>query len=193
MNVMIFCFMFLAHLVLVGQDFAIKSVSPDQDAIGASLNTQIIVELDSPIDSFSIPSFSLFRVYGSNSSLIEGYLETDTIKNKFIYTPRYNFFDGEIIDVSFGPLFFKDGGTSVRINWQFTTEISNPTAANFDSLKRFDYPSFYSMATDFDRDGDIDIVSATGRIAYNDGNGNFTSFEEREELWDVSFRKFKGL
>jgi len=54
-------------------------------------------------------------------------------------------------------------------------------------LQRFDYPSFDAIAADFNKDGAIDIVSATGRVIYNDGDGSFNSFEEIEELKGLKY------
>ncbi|MFH2032768.1 MAG: VCBS repeat-containing protein, partial [Bacteroidota bacterium] len=180
------CFLFFAEAINA-QRICINTVSPSQDIVGASRNTIIAVEIDKPIDLVIIPGKNLFKVYGVNSGLVKGRIDIDTLRGKFFFVPDKPFYCGEIINASFGPLISPDADTLMSFNWRFTIEITNPTNANFDSLKRFEYPSFYSIANDFDNDGDIDIVSATGRVIYNDGTGSFNSYEEIEQLIDLKY------
>lgn len=181
-NKLIITFFFLANYILCGQGKESLSITPEQDVIGVSRNTQIIVELNTPIDSSISQVNNLFQIYGSNSGLVKGTVEADTTNNKFIFTPVNSFFCGEVINAYFGPLGFPGDSVKTSIHWRFTIEITNQTNANFDSLQRFDYPSFDAIAVDFNNDGAIDIVSATGRVIFNDGTGSFNSYEVIEEL-----------
>lgn len=165
----------------------ITSISPSQDEIGVSKNTQVIVELNTPIDSFDFQLNSLFQIYGSSSGLIKGTIEIYSNENKFIFRPEKSFFTGEVVNASFGPLIAPQDSSKISFQWRFTIEITNPTNANFDSLRRFDYPSFNAIANDFDNDGDIDIVSATGIVIYNNGSGEFNSYQEIEELVGLKY------
>lgn len=178
---------FLVNSFICAQGIKILSVTPEQDFIGVSRNTQIIVELNKSIDSLDFQINSIFQIYGSNSGLIKGNVETDFINDKFIFTPLRPFFCGEIVNASFGPLRISGDSLNTSFHWRFTIEITNPTNANFDSLQRFDYPSFDAIAIDYNNNGYIDIVSATGRVIYNDGTGKFTSYEEIEELLDIKY------
>lgn len=182
MKKIVITFCFLLNSIICAQGIEIMSVKPEQDIIGVSRNTQIIVELNNSIDSLDFQVNSIFQIYGSNSGLVKGTVETDTINNKFIFTPLNSFFCGEIINAYFGPLGCPGDSVKVSYHWRFTIEITNQINANFDSLQRFDYPSFDAIAVDFNNDGAIDIVSATGRVIYNDGAGSFNSYEEIEEL-----------
>lgn len=179
---LVITFFLLANYILCAQGGKFLSVTPEQDVIGVSKNTQIIVELNKSIDSLDFQVNNLFQIYGSNSGLVKGTVEIDTTNIKFIFTPVNSFFCGEVINAYFGPLGLPGDSVKTSYHWRFTIEITNQTNANFDSLQRFDYPSFDAIAVDFNNDGAIDIVSATGRVIYNDGTGSFNSYKEIEEL-----------
>lgn len=179
---LVITFFLLANYILCAQGGKFLSVTPEQDVIGVSKNTQIIVELNKSIDSLDFQVNNLFQIYGSNSGLVKGTVEIDTTNIKFIFTPVNSFFCGEVINAYFGPLGLTGDSVKTSYHWRFTIEITNQTNANFDSLQRFDYPSFDAIAVDFNNDGAIDIVSATGRVIYNDGTGSFNSYKEIEEL-----------
>jgi hypothetical protein len=182
----IFCLLFCTS-TLFSQELTVISVSPEQDIIGAKRNSSIVVKINKPIDSIFYNSSRLFRIYGSNSGLVNGKIEINTTTNEFIFIPSSPFFCGEIVDVSFGPVIDTIGDTVNAFNWRFTVEITNSTTAQFDSLKRFSYPSYGSIAIDYDKDGDIDIVSASGLIIYNDGAGNFNSYRVVEQLSNMRY------
>lgn len=182
MKRIVITFYFLVNSIICAQWLEIMSVTPKQDIIGVSRNTQVIVELNKSIDSLDFQINSIFQIYGSNSGLVKGTVEIDTTNIKFIFTPVNSFFCGEVINASFGPVIEKNDSSVISFHWRFTVEITNQTNANFDSLQRFDYPSFDAIAIDYNNNGYIDIVSATGRVIYNDGTGAFSSYEEIEEL-----------
>lgn len=165
----------------------VVNVYPQQNKIGAFINTKISIELSLPIDSFNLTTNDLFHVFGSNSGLATGSLSIDTSSHKFIFTPYESFFFGEVVNVQFGPIFKKFSNERFNFHWCFTVEITNHTNGNFDSLQRFYYPSFDAIALDYNNDGYVDIVSATGRIIYNDGNGSFNSYEEIGELMGIKY------
>ena len=182
MKKIVITFCFLLNSIICAQGIKIMSVKPEQDIIGVSRNTQIIVELNKSIDSLDFQVNSIFQIYGSNSSLVKGAIEIDTTNKKFIFTPVNPFFCGEVVNAYFGSLDIPSDSMKTSFHWRFTIEIANQTNANFDSLQRFDYPSFDAIAIDYNNNGYIDIVSATGRVIYNDGAGSFNSHEEIEEL-----------
>lgn len=179
-------FIFLFVVLSSAQHIEINSVNPRQNIIGAPRSSNLQVFVNYYIEELDYDINSLFRVYGSNSGLINGTVKIDSVFDSFIFIPDNQFFCGEIINVSFGPL-VKNSNTLKTFNWHFTVEIRNLTNATFDSLSRFNYPSFSSITYDYNKDGYIDIVSGTGRVIYNDGKGNFTLSEQIPEMYDVGY------
>lgn len=179
-------FLLLSPNFIWAQGAKISSVIPGQDMIGASRYTQVIVQLETHIDSFTFHANKLFQIYGSNSGLINGIVEADSNNNKFVFTPIKPLYCGEVVNVSFGPLIDQNNDTLISFHWRFTIEITNPTNVNYDSLSRFEYPSFDAVVIDFDNDSDIDIVT-TGMVIYNNGNGLFDTYQEIEELINVKY------
>ena len=181
----------IAYLLLLvyslnAQSIKVNSVEPVQNLIGAVSYSEIKVVINTSVKPAQYNKKQIFRIYGSNSGLVLGKTEIDTVMNVFIFTPERPFFSGEIIDASFGPL-INDNDTLRSFNWRFTIEITNPTVANFDSLSRYNYPSFSPIAIDYNKDGYIDIVSGTGRVLYNDGHGRFVRSEQIPEIYDIGY------
>lgn len=182
MKKMVFLIYILINGVIYTQGLKINSVTPAQDVIGVSINTQIIVEVNKAIDSLECNINNLFQIYGSNSGLVNGEIVVDINNKMFVFTLESPFYCGEIVNVFFGPVSYLGDSLKTYIQWRFITEITNQTNANFDSLIRYYYPSGNAIALDFNSDGAIDIISGTGRVIYNDGTGSFIYSEEIEEL-----------
>ncbi|MFH0734037.1 MAG: FG-GAP-like repeat-containing protein, partial [bacterium] len=155
---------------------------------GAFTNCNISVRINKKIDSLQFIEDNLFKIIGTNSGLINGTVEIDTVKNSFVFVPSVPFFAGEIINVCFGPIVTVDGDTLKSFNWQFSVQITNPTTAKFDSLKRFDLCSLYPITIDYNKDGFVDIVSGyCGLVLYNNGKGEFLESQWIPELYGASF------
>ncbi|MFH0735187.1 MAG: T9SS type A sorting domain-containing protein [bacterium] len=184
---------FFFNIIVYGQNIKILSVSPAQDIIGASTNCSISVLIDKRIDSLQFVDEKLFKINGTNSGLINGTVEIDTFTNSFVFMPSVSFFAGEIINICFGPVVTVDGDTLKSFNWQFSVEITNPTTAKFDSLKRFDLPSTgypatsaLTIAMDYNKDGFIDLLSGTlGYVFFNNGFGEFEQYENIPQLFGL--------
>ncbi|MCL4548400.1 MAG: T9SS type A sorting domain-containing protein [Bacteroidetes bacterium] len=186
MKKLIWTISILTSISIRCQNLKVTEVKPSQNSIGAGRNARIEVSLNHDIRLFSIEQKNPFRVYGSNSGLVCGKTEIDSVINAFMFIPEKPFFCGEIIDASFGPLI--NGNDTLRsFNWRFSIEITNPTVARFDSLVRYDFPSYKAIAIDYNKDGYIDIVSGAGIVSYNDGKGNFTKNVQVPELYDVKY------
>lgn len=181
-----FYFILLLVSSLSAQNIKINSVVPEQNIIGVSRQSKIKVFINKNIGEMNYNVNQLFKIYGSSSGLVSGVTEPDSVINSFTFIPDRLFFCGEIIDVSFGPL-TSVGDTLRTFNWRFTTEITNPTTATFDSFSRFNNSSFSSISYDYNKDGHIDIVSGTGKVIYNDGKGNYTTSEQIPEMYDVRY------
>ncbi|MCF8240502.1 MAG: FG-GAP-like repeat-containing protein [Melioribacteraceae bacterium] len=190
---------FFITILSSAQTTNVISVTPEQNEVGVSSTSQIVAQLDTPIYLFSFQPNNIFQVYGTNSGLVLGTIEIDTVENTFIFSPQKSLFCGEIIDVFFGPLISCTDSSKLSFQWSFTIGITNTTNANFDSLARFNYQSKNAIANDYDDDGDIDLISSSGKVIFNDGAGGFTFSEQIpgisnvKYLVDVNNDKFKDV
>ncbi|MFH0735124.1 MAG: T9SS type A sorting domain-containing protein [bacterium] len=190
----LFLFVISFNILVYGQPITVIEVSPAQDIIGAAVNSGIFVKLNKPVDSLVYTNNQLFKVYGTSTGLINGSVEKDLVNNGFTFSPVNAYHAGEIINVCFGPLTTNNNDTLKSFNWQFSTGITNPTNAKFDSLKRFNFPTgnpwglTNSLTIDYDHDGYIDIVSGYyGLVLFNNGMGEFLRSENIPELGGLKY------
>ncbi len=173
---------------LSAQDLKITSVSPLQAQIGVASNSNILVKLNQPINTLLPINKQIIKVFGSSSGIINGVTEIDSVSNSYIFTPANQYKAGEIINISFGPVVSISQDTLKSFNWQFTVEIINLSNAKFDSLARFNLPSFYPITMDYNHDGFVDIISGlTGTVLLNNKTGGFTQSLSIPELVGASF------
>src|SRR5690606_10296521 len=187
MIIKITIYLIILSEIIFSQSISVADIFPQQDIVGASRQSIISAQVNNSLDSLSFSFENLFRVYGSNSGLITGSVEIDSLNKNFTFKPFVPLYAGEIINASFGPLYSSDD-TLKTFNWRFTIEITNPTNAQFDSVARFNVASLFPIAVDYNNDGYIDIVSGySGQVIYNNGDGKFLQAETVEGLIDAEY------
>ncbi len=182
---LIYLYFFLAFCRLSSQNLIIEAVEPSQHSTSASNISPIIVTLNNLPGSIISQKDSLFRINGNYSGRIKGrvdIIQPDQIK----FTPERKYHPNELIKVGFGPVITENDTLKV-FHWNFTTKISHPTDAHFDSMATYDNPAYFPIPYDIDSDSDIDLISANGYVHYNDGMGTFYYNEPIDEFLDISF------
>jgi hypothetical protein len=164
--------MFLLIIPLHAQQNYILSVSPSQNFIGSPKNTSLEIKFESLIDINSIYDRT-FKVHGLNSGIHKGTVTYDINSNILKFQPERLFSAGEKVKVTAGPFLSSFYDTIKAFNWEFTVGITNKTNAKFNTIIT-SINSEYIHAIDFDMDGNIDLITQEGYVAYNQGNGFFS-------------------
>ncbi|GJQ61035.1 MAG: hypothetical protein SCALA702_00880 [Melioribacteraceae bacterium] len=151
-------------------------VYPKQNSIGASLDSKVTIDLENT--GWVFDSTCILHCYGSHHYYLPGNSEIIS-GSKFVFTPIVEFSPGEEIWVSFGPILNTESGKRKTINWNFIIDVPHTKSIKFAEPTYNSDLVFETGAglVDVDFDGDLDMMSIYGKLAINDGNGNFTNAE----------------
>jgi len=166
-------------------------VYPKQNSIGASLDSKVTVELEN--SGWVFDSTCILHCYGSHHYYLPGNSEIIN-GSKFVFTPIVEFSPGEEIWVSFGPILNTESGKYKTITWNFIIDVPRTKSIKFGEPTYNSDLVFEAGAglVDVDLDGDLDLMSVYGRLALNDGWGNFYTaplpelFETATYVYDIN-------
>ena len=170
-----------------GQNHHILSVYPTANFIGAARNSSITIQLDTELDTLSFPD-NVFNIFGTNSGGVKGTARYDKTNKTFTFSHSKQFFAGEVITIGFGPVKTINHDAISAYHWQFTVKITKPTPPYFKAPVTYPVQSVAPMfCFDWDNNGSLDILSVTGQILHNNGDGTFSKNSYDANLYSVNF------
>lgn len=178
-------FLFVTFSMLVwnnfsfSQTFQVVSVSPSFNEISENENPEISVEFNIPTAPASFNNIS-FAVKGERSAYHTGQLNF-TNENKTVSFISENIFNaGERVSVNLSKNILSAAGDSLKgFSWTFRIP-SQPKPLNFSEPVSYGGGGYGMQCVDMNNDGYPDIVTSSGIIWINDGNGQFSTY------WDIN-------
>jgi len=164
----------------------ILAVSPEQNQLSVSSQSDISVRFNFPIDAETINN-STMVVTGNLAGHYQGTVEYDETMNEATYYSINPFKPGEKITVVLTKDIRSSAGFPLKTTFAWSFTVSNAAGSGTflvpsETVPVGDFP--YSICTaDFDKDGDNDFAAANFRqnslsVMMNDGNGIFGSLTE---------------
>lgn len=153
----------------------IVSISPSFNQIASTTSPDVIVTFDVAMDSTAFDSLS-FAVSGNRSGYHAGSFIFSNGMQTASFRPSASFHVGERVDVSLSKRIRAQTGDSLTgFFWEFRIPIANPTHPYFSRPMAYGGGGDYSFCVDMNNDGSADVVTSTGVILLNNGQGQFTS------------------
>ncbi len=168
----------------------VVSVSPSNEAVGASRDADLLVTFDTSLDAATVGSAS-FRVFGHWSGPMAGSLSLESGNTVIRFTPDASFQAGERVLVQLSRAITAADGTPLAHGymWGFWS-ASSSAPITFEEIDRFstrrpgDGPvvSYGAYGADLNNDGfnDLAVVNEVAtdiRVFLNDGAGGYGSFD----------------
>lgn len=170
--------------ILINQAIApqIANVMPDQNELHVSLNDNISVTFNIPMDESSINDFS-FRVFSRYNGKYPGIISYNNQTRTATFNPTTDFKAGDVVTVVLTDSI--QSAQHIPLDnayiWSFTTEVTESDGFFvLDSSYSTGDTPYSPIAADLDNDGDIDIVTANSNsssvsILMNNGDATFDS------------------
>jgi hypothetical protein len=157
-----------------GQQLNVVSMSPDFNEIASDNHPQIIVTFSQSVDTSSLTIIN-FSVSGERSGYHDGIILYDIDLNEASFLSSKNFISGERVKVSLARGIHTLSGDSLSgFAWEFRIPSIN-TGLNFDEPVSYGGGGYGMQCIDMNKDGSPDIVTSSGLILLNNGNGQFIS------------------
>ncbi len=172
---------FIFEQNIIPQKYKVISVQPNQNEIGAVVNTLIKVKLSFNPDSSYINDHS-FNVFGSVSGVHTGKVELNGSENELVFTSGTKYIIGENVSVCFMPMYSGAIRRTKSFNWRFTIGAAKKTAAKFSTRQEPSLSNSDFIPVDYDHNGAVDLLTPSGKVFYNDGKGNFPVVKTHTEL-----------
>jgi len=153
----------------------VLSVSPARNAINAPRTGAVVATFAQPISSATAANM---RVHGSQLRGRRTGTVTGGGSSTLTFTPTLPFAAGETVTVTLpATLAGTSNGNVQRHVHQFTAAATGTGTGNFMATGAPDIPNSSNvndiMAVDLDTDGDLDLITSSGSIRLNNGNGTF--------------------
>ncbi|NOG98819.1 MAG: T9SS type A sorting domain-containing protein [Ignavibacteriae bacterium] len=159
----------------ISNTFLVISVSPGANEIAASPNPQIKVTFTQSIDSASINNIS-FSVFGERTAYHSGGYEIIDSGFAILFNTLNDFNAGEKVKVTLSSKIISSIGDSLKsFSWTFRIP-TNPTSLNFTEPIVYSGGGEGMQCIDMNNDGYPDIVTSSGIIRINNGNGEFPTY-----------------
>jgi parallel beta-helix repeat protein len=169
-------------ILLNANQLKVQSTVPARYAVSAPDTTSISAVFDQLLDPATLDSAS-FGVQGAQTGLHRGAILWDSATRTARLVPRQSFAPGEFVTADLTKGIAARNGVQFGGNsWQFASGVPSPSGGAFAAAQS--YPTAGNprgmVAADFDRDGNIDLVT-TGNspacVAFlkNNGDGTFAN------------------
>ena len=158
----------------------ILSISPSQNELNVMVNACISVTFDMDMDTKTIND-TTFLVNGCLTGLHEGNIIYDSTARTVTFVAVNDFAVGEVVTIILTKEIHSSEGCSLDsiFCWQFTTAVHKGSGHfELDSSYSVGANPYSPVAADFDRDGDLDLVTANRSsnnisVLLNAGDANF--------------------
>jgi hypothetical protein len=160
---------------ILAQSLHVVSVSPSFNEIANNENPEILIEFNTPVEPASFNNIS-FSVFGERTAYHNGQLKF-TNENKTVSFISQNIFNaGERVTVSLSKGILSVEEDSLRgFSWTFRIPVK-PKPLNFSEPVNYGGGGYGMQCIDMNNDGYPDIVTSSGIIWINDGNGEFSTY-----------------
>ena len=165
----------LSYKLLLGQTPEVVSISPWYNEIAESNHPEISVEFNVPIDPLSINIIS-FSVLGEKSAYHSGEFILSTYDKlvSFISDKEYN--AGERVTVRLSNKICSNKGDSLYgFMWTFRIPAKQKETLSFSEPVEYGGSGYEVHCVDMNNDDSPDVITSSGVILINNGNGEFPS------------------
>lgn len=169
-------FLFLVVLLFIieikAQAPEIISVNPNFNEIANATIPEISASFNVSMDSSSFDSLS-FSMTGERSADHTGKIIYNEVNKTVTFNSINKFSSGERVTVTLSnKIKSSQGDSSQGFIWTFRIP-SQRVGVNFSEAKEYNAGGWGMQCIDMNNDGSPDIVTSSGIILINDGNGNF--------------------
>ena len=171
LKIIIILFNLILSSLLPAQTPGVTSISPAFNEIASTINPQISVAFNVPMDSSTFNYLS-FSVLGERSGYHTGQISFSGNNTVVSFSSNTKYNSGEPVKVTLShKIKSLQGDTLEGFAWEFRIP-SKPTAINFSRPVSYGGGGFGLQCIDMNNDGYPDIVTSSGVIRINDGKGN---------------------
>ncbi len=161
-------------LEINGQIPEVVSISPSFNEISSESNPEIFVQFNVAMEPVSFDNIS-FSVFGERSAYHTGELKFLNENKTVSFTSNYNFNAGERVTINLSKkIISADGDTLNGFSWTFRIP-SQAKSLNFSEPVTYSGGGYGMQCVDMNNDRYADIVTSSGVILINNGNGEFLS------------------
>lgn len=163
----------------LGQLLQVTSVVPAQNAINVPVSTNIVVQFNMVVDTFTL-SNSTFVVYGSHTGWHIGAMTADPTGHVITFNPFEDFVAGEVVTVILTTgIWTYDYSLNHPYIWTFVTKAERGLGSLIPADNYAVGFNAYSVcAPDLDGDGDLDLAVCGGSgsmaVLINPGDGTYS-------------------
>ena len=156
------------------QPLKVVFISPNFNEIASNVQPHISATFNRPVVPSTLTKIN-FAVLGERSGYCNGNISYDSTQKKAIFSPTKNFIAGEQVTVSLARGICTLMGDSLTgFTWRFRIPAKS-VSINFSNPVSYGGGGYGMQCIDMNNDDSPDIVTSSGPILLNNGNGQFNT------------------